>query len=452
MLPVLAETKSNHARVDSPIPGAYHPPPLLVAFRLPLISRLSRGTENEKMTFYEAALRVLEEAKRPLTHTEITKLSVEKGLLSHIGKTPEITMLSRLAAMARRPRDRKVMVTAKDTFALSDWMLPEDAAALQATGVAEPNPEEGMPPYRPTERHPEPRGDYVRAIGRQAERERKRRDDEGRRKRYPPVSEVAFEMLTEASGPLAPADLLKRAREKELASDELSLEQLLHALLEDNQRRIDSGRRPQFLYAGIEGQAPELKLDAGGDTPPNDLQLAFALAAGVPVENGRPVLRRAEPEGQRTQGSPEDLALVQSARQAGKDAKRAMARVMRKKLADLDGGTFEKSVVRMMHKLHFQAAEGQRAGRAAPRAGSSARSQPLQRPPGPGDLARRRARRCEERRDPGRARVPVVRRGPGRAVLRGAGRGEGADRRAVRARRGVLHRRGARCRGGAPTP
>ena len=70
------------------------------------------------MTFYEAALRVLEEAKRPLTHTEITKLSVEKGLLSHIGKTPEITMLSRLAAMARRPRDRKVMVTAKDTFAL----------------------------------------------------------------------------------------------------------------------------------------------------------------------------------------------------------------------------------------------------------------------------------------------------------------------------------------------
>src|SRR5437868_1822306 len=152
------------------------------------------------MTFYEAALRVLEEAKRPLTHNEITKLSLEKGLLSHVGKTPEITMLSRLAAMAKRPRDRKVMVTAKDTFALADWMLPEDAAALETTGVLEANPEEAMPAYRPTERHPEPRGEFVRAIGRQAERERKRRDDEHRKKRYPPVSEVAFEILTDASG------------------------------------------------------------------------------------------------------------------------------------------------------------------------------------------------------------------------------------------------------------
>jgi len=74
----------------------------------------------------------------------------------------------------------------------------------------------------------------------------------------------------------------------------------------------------------------------------------------VPVENGRPVLRRPEPEGKPLQVSQEDLALVQTARQAGKDAKRAMARLMRKKLADLDGGTFEKSVVRMMHRLHFR--------------------------------------------------------------------------------------------------
>ncbi|MBL8957415.1 MAG: restriction endonuclease [Myxococcaceae bacterium] len=306
------------------------------------------------MTFYEAALRVLEEAKRPLTHDEITKLSLEKGLLSHIGKTPEITMLSRLAAMAKRPRDRKVMVTAKDTFALAEWMLPEDTVALETTGVAEPNPEESVPQYRPTERHPEPRGDYVRAIGRQAERERKRRDDEGRRKRYPPVSEVAFEILTEAGAGLTPGDVLERARKKELASDELSVEQLLHALLDDNQRRIDSGRRPQFAYFGVEGAPPELKLDAGGETPPNDVQLQFAGNAGVPVENGRPVLRHQSQKLEATQVSAEDLATIQSARQAGKDARRAMARVLKKKLAELDPGTFEKSVVRMMHKLSFR--------------------------------------------------------------------------------------------------
>lgn len=311
------------------------------------------------MTFYEAALRVLEEAKRPLTHNEITKLSVDRGLLSHVGKTPEVTMLSRLAAMAKRPRDRKVMVTAKDTFALSDWMLPEDAAALEATGLIEPNAEDAMPQYRPTERHPEPRNDYVRAIGRQAERERKRRDDEGgKKKRYPPVAEVAFEILTEAGGALLPADLLKRAREKELASDELSIDQVLHALLDDNQRRIDSGRRLQFLYVGVEGVGLQLKLDTGGETPANELQLQFAATAGVPVENGRPVLRRHEPEAARTPSaavvSPDDLATIQAARQAGKDARRAMARVLRKRLTELDPGAFEKSVVRMMHKLSFR--------------------------------------------------------------------------------------------------
>ena len=89
------------------------------------------------MTFYEAALRVLESEGRPLHFLEITEKSIAQNLLSHVGKMPEQTMLSRLAAMARRTRDRRVMVTAKDTFALTDWALPEDAEALaQTAGIA----------------------------------------------------------------------------------------------------------------------------------------------------------------------------------------------------------------------------------------------------------------------------------------------------------------------------
>jgi hypothetical protein len=38
-----------------------------------------------RMTFYEAALRVLEEAGAPLHYLEITKRSLDKGLFSHIG-------------------------------------------------------------------------------------------------------------------------------------------------------------------------------------------------------------------------------------------------------------------------------------------------------------------------------------------------------------------------------
>src|SRR5215475_11675350 len=85
------------------------------------------------MTFYEAALRVLEAAGQPLTSVEITERSIAQGLLSHVGKTPEQTMLSRLAAMARRARDRRVTVTGPETFALTDWaLLPADVRSLRA--------------------------------------------------------------------------------------------------------------------------------------------------------------------------------------------------------------------------------------------------------------------------------------------------------------------------------
>jgi hypothetical protein len=131
------------------------------------------------MTFYEAALRILESEGRPLHFLEITEKSIAQNLLSHVGKTPEMTMLSRLAAMARRTRDRKVIVTAKDTFALTDWSLLEDAEALAQTGVVEAHPEEELPPLRPVERHPEPRGDHVRVAGRGSERKRRRRTHQG---------------------------------------------------------------------------------------------------------------------------------------------------------------------------------------------------------------------------------------------------------------------------------
>jgi len=309
------------------------------------------------MTFYEAALRVLEESGSPLHFQDITRRSLEKGLLSHIGKTPEITMLSRLAAMARRPRDRKIMVTAKDTFALTDWMLPEDAEALTTTGVVEPNPEEDLPPLRPTERHPEPRAEFIRSIGRQGDRKRGR--DEEKRRKYPPIAEVAFELLSEAQTALPPNELLARMRSRELASDELSINQLFDALAEDNQRRLDQQRRPQFGAVRADGGEVQLSVEpqAEAGPPPAEVQAAFCKAVGLTFENGRAQLRaerHAPVPGGLPAASPEDLAVVQTARTAGKEAKRAMARVFRRKLAELETGTFEKSCVKMMHALHFR--------------------------------------------------------------------------------------------------
>ncbi|WP_223646266.1 restriction endonuclease [Corallococcus sp. EGB] len=306
------------------------------------------------MTFYEAALRVLESEGRPLHFLEITEKSIQLSLLSHIGKTPEVTMLSRLAAMARRTRDRKVIVTAKDTFALTDWSLPEDIEALAQTGVMEPHPEEDLPPLRPVERHPEPRTDNVRASGRGTERKRRRDEGEeergGRRKRFPPLPEVVFEILSEAEAALRTDQIIERAKGKELCAEETTVEAVLTALLEDNQRRIDAGRRPQYAFNQETGEVSLERAGAPSEAPPLELQAAFAQALGIPLEGGRPVLGKPAAAGEPLV----DEALITTARTALKDARRAVARGLRKRLGDADVGTFEKSVVKMMHGLGFR--------------------------------------------------------------------------------------------------
>src|SRR5579871_740915 len=244
------------------------------------------------MTFYEAALRVLESSGRPLHVNDITQQSISQNLLSHVGKTPEQTMLSRLVAMARRPRDRRVIVTGKDTFALTEWQLPEDAAALAEMGQPEPNPDEGQPAYRPVERHPEPRSENVRAAGRGAERKRREDREERKKRRFPPISEVVFEILSESDSPLKPSEIAERAQARELAGPELSETRLLTALLEDNQRRIDAGRRPQFTLQKETGAVALERAGSPSEAPSVELQAAFAAALGIPLEGGRPVLPR----------------------------------------------------------------------------------------------------------------------------------------------------------------
>ncbi len=309
------------------------------------------------MTFYEAALRILESEGRPLHFLEITEKSIAQNLLSHVGKTPEMTMLSRLAAMARRTRDRKVIVTAKDTFALADWALPEDAEALAQTGVVEPHPEEDLPPLRPVERHPEPRGDHVRVAGRGSERKRRREEEEdqkgARKRRFPPLPEVVFEILSEAEGGLRAEQIIERARGRELCAEETTVELVLTALLEDNQRRIDAGRRPQFAFNNQTSEVVTLeRAGAPSEPPPLELQAAFAAALGIPLEGGRPVLGKAAAAG--AAEAVVDPAVLATLKTTLKDARRAVARGLRKRLGEADVGTFEKSVVKMMHALHFR--------------------------------------------------------------------------------------------------
>ena len=308
------------------------------------------------MTFYEAAIRVLEAEKRPLTTAEITERCLAQGLLSHVGKDPEETLRSRLAVMARRARDRRVTLVGPDTFALAEWGLPEDAQALAQIAQPEELPAlEEAAPLRSIERHPDARADGSR--GRPVRRHRRDEGDrEGARRRFPPLDEVAFELLSEATEPLTTAALLERAASRELAAAETRPEKLLLALVSENQRRIDAGRRPHFALSA-EGA---LSLDRS-ETAPAEIQAPFAAALQLPVEEGRVVLgvpERAEP-------GPE-AASVSAARAAVREARRSVARALRSQLAALDAATFERACIKLLHAQGFRELKVARRGREGP--------------------------------------------------------------------------------------
>ncbi len=95
------------------------------------------------MTFYEAAIEVLQLAQRPLHYKKITELAIKRNLLSHVGKTPEITMGTRLVQEIQRMSDRTVIVrTRPGVYGLRDWpasmLYPDDSAEVAAPMVATP--------------------------------------------------------------------------------------------------------------------------------------------------------------------------------------------------------------------------------------------------------------------------------------------------------------------------
>ncbi|MDP8999446.1 MAG: winged helix-turn-helix domain-containing protein, partial [Myxococcota bacterium] len=90
------------------------------------------------MTFIEAAAEVLRHAGKPLHYKEITELAITKNLLSHVGKTPEVTMSHRLtAAIKKDDKDIPIVKVKPGVFALREW---EDKKGRKgATSAAPPD-------------------------------------------------------------------------------------------------------------------------------------------------------------------------------------------------------------------------------------------------------------------------------------------------------------------------
>lgn len=88
------------------------------------------------MTFTEAAAHVLRLIGKPLHYKEITDVAIEQNLLSHVGKSPEVTMGARLAALVKKgDRENPLIRVKPGVFALREW-----TAETIARGLADRTP------------------------------------------------------------------------------------------------------------------------------------------------------------------------------------------------------------------------------------------------------------------------------------------------------------------------
>ena len=112
------------------------------------------------MTFTEAAAEVLRLVGRPLHYKEITAYAIEKSLLSHVGKSPEVTMGARLAALFKKDDSENPMVRVRPgVFALREWeesgQLKEMVSKAKPTARTVTAPEEAPPVEVPKATKPE---------------------------------------------------------------------------------------------------------------------------------------------------------------------------------------------------------------------------------------------------------------------------------------------------------
>lgn len=142
----------------------------------------------------------------------ITKVALEKDLLSHTGRLPEAVMRSRLASMASREPSGDLVATEAGIFGLADWGLTHVPEAVEE--ILSPDRGEG-PPLRGPERNPMPLKEAKQATeaersGRWDEIEDQVRQRSHRRRRRSRDGETLIEALValvrEVGG--GPIDLL----------------------------------------------------------------------------------------------------------------------------------------------------------------------------------------------------------------------------------------------------
>src|SRR5438105_8542572 len=275
------------------------------------------------MTFTEAAVEVLRRAGKPLHYKEIADVAVRDNLLSHVGQDPEVTMGQRLAAMAKRDDDRKVIAVAPEgTFALMEWSVPLEQVVEPVAPPLHPADDPDAV-YRPREREPRPinaqarrRMEALHPGGEEVEEDRTR----GQR-RFPPPAEVVFEWLAQRQSGAPISELSDALFKKSLLSEALVRDHasLVQALLEDNRRRTEAGRKPAFI---VDGERVTL--------------VEFPAPSELPDE---------------ARTSHTSLGRPMSAAQLVAEGRRAVVRALRRRVADLETSGFEQLCSQLLEKM-----------------------------------------------------------------------------------------------------
>src|SRR5712675_1425213 len=273
------------------------------------------------MTFTEAAVEVLRRAGKPLHYKDIADVAVRDNLLSHVGQDPEVTMGQRLAAMAKRDDDRKVLAVAPEgTFALVEWSVPPEQVVEPVAPPLHPV-DDGAMLYRPREREPRPinaqarrRIEALQPGAEEPERERGQR-------RFPPPAEVVFEWLAQRQSGAPISELSDALFKKNLLSEALVRDpaSLVQALLEDNRRRTEAGRKPVFI---VDGERVTL--------------VEFPAPSAMPEE---------------ARTSHTGLGRPMSAGQLVAEGRRAVVRALRRRVADLETSGFEQLCAQLLEKM-----------------------------------------------------------------------------------------------------
>ncbi len=313
------------------------------------------------MTFTEAAVEVLRRAGKPLHFKDIADLACQGSLLSHVGQDPEVTMGQRLAAMAKREEDRKVVAVAPEgTFALLEWnVAPETIVEPVAPPLSPPEPAEM---YRPREREPrainpqarkrmqelqaehEPGSVLGEEQAKEAAEERERlaaqKKDRGQR-RFGPPAEIVFEWLAQRQSGAALKEMAESLLSRNQLSESLTrdLPSLVAALLEDNRRRTEAGRKPAFIVDGDRVTLVEF--------PP-----APALGELSSSSEGR---------------SPHSgLGRPPTGAQLLAETRRAVVRALRRRTADMDTAAFEHLCGALLEKMGMRDVRVAKRGKEGP--------------------------------------------------------------------------------------